>query len=83
MQEVVMAERNRDRDDDMMDRGSENRVKGTAKEMEGKIRGKVGDAVDDRSEHLKGRAKEMEGKVQKKFGEAQERLGEDDKDRES
>jgi uncharacterized protein YjbJ (UPF0337 family) len=56
-------------------------MKGTAKEMEGKVRGNVGDAIDDRSEHLKGRAKEMQGKAQKKLGEAEQRLSGKDRDR--
>ncbi|MDQ6829095.1 MAG: CsbD family protein [Gemmatimonadota bacterium] len=52
-------------------RGAENQIKGTAKELEGKVRSKVGDAVDNDSESLKGRAKEAEGKVQKNFGKAE------------
>lgn len=55
-------------DKDLKQRGLENQVKGTVKEMEGKVRGNVGDATDNMSEHLKGRAKEAEGKIQKKFG---------------
>ena len=53
---------------DLEQRGVENQVKGTAKEMEGQVRGDVGDATDNTSEHLKGRAKELEGKIQKNFG---------------
>ena len=49
---------------DLNDRGLENQVKGTAKEMKGKIRGDVGDATDNTSEHIK-------GKVQKNFGKAE------------
>lgn len=48
--------------------GLENQVKGTAKEMKGQVRGDVGDATDNTSEHIKGRAQELEGKVQKNFG---------------
>jgi uncharacterized protein YjbJ (UPF0337 family) len=53
---------------DLNQRGLENQVKGTAKEMEGQIRGDLGDATDNSSEHIKGRAKEAEGKIQKNFG---------------
>jgi uncharacterized protein YjbJ (UPF0337 family) len=53
---------------DINDRGLENQVKGTAKEMKGKIRGDLGDATDNTSEHIKGRAEQLEGKVQKNFG---------------
>ena len=56
---------------DLEQRGLENQVKGTAKEMEGQVRGDLGDATDDTSEHVKGRAKELEGKIQKNFGKAQ------------
>jgi uncharacterized protein YjbJ (UPF0337 family) len=53
---------------DLNERGLENEVKGTAKEMKGKIRGDLGDATDNTSEHIKGRAEQLEGKVQKNFG---------------
>ena len=61
--------------------GTENRIEGAAEELEGKIRGGVGDAVDDHDEHLKGRAKEMKGKVKKKFGEVQQDIANRDRDR--
>ena len=57
---------------DLEQRGLENQVKGTAKEMEGQVRGDLGDATDNTSEHIKGRAKELEGKIQKNFGKAQQ-----------
>jgi uncharacterized protein YjbJ (UPF0337 family) len=56
---------------DLNQRGLENQVKGTAKEMEGQFRGDLGDATDNTSEHIKGRAKELEGKIQKNFGKAE------------
>jgi uncharacterized protein YjbJ (UPF0337 family) len=61
---------------DLETRGAENQVKGTAKEVEGKIRGTVGDATDNESEQLKGKAKELEGKVQKNFGKAERNIDE-------
>ena len=61
-------------DKDLEQRGLENQVKGSAKEMEGQVRGDVGDATDNHSEHLKGRAKELEGKIQKNFGKAEKKI---------
>ncbi len=60
-------------DKDLNTRGTENEIKGKAKEMEGKVRGDVGDATDNTSEHLKGRAKELEGKIQKNFGKGEKK----------
>ena len=62
---------------DLEQRGLENQVKGTAKEMEGQVRGDLGDATDNTSEHIKGRAKELEGKIQKNFGKAQQDADDD------
>jgi uncharacterized protein YjbJ (UPF0337 family) len=53
---------------DLNEKGVGNQVKGTAKEMKGKIRGDLGDATDNTSEHIKGRAEQLEGKIQKNFG---------------
>ena len=61
---------------DLEQRGLENQVKGAAKEMEGQVRGDIGDATDNTSEHLKGRAKELEGKIQKNFGKAERKTDE-------
>jgi uncharacterized protein YjbJ (UPF0337 family) len=52
-------------------------VKGTAKEMKGNLRGDVGDATDNNSEHIKGRAEQLEGKFQKNLGKAQKKLDPD------
>jgi len=46
---------------DLNDRGLENQVKGSAKEMKGQIRGDLGDATDNTSEHIKGRAGGVQG----------------------
>lgn len=53
---------------DLNERGVDNQVKGTAKEMKGKIRGDLGDATDNESERIKGRAEELKGKFQKNVG---------------
>jgi uncharacterized protein YjbJ (UPF0337 family) len=59
---------------DLSTRGAENQVKGSAKELEGKIRGTVGDATDNESEQLKGKAQELGGKIQKNFGKAEDNI---------
>ena len=59
--------------DDLGTDGLENRAKGTAKEVQGKVRNAVGGLTGDSSEQLKGKAKELEGKGQRKIGEAEDR----------
>ncbi len=60
-------------DKDLKSRGVENEVKGSAKEMKGQLRGDLGDATDNTSEHIKGRAEELEGKIQKNFGKGEKK----------
>ena len=62
---------------DLNERGLENQVKGTAKEVKGKVRGDLGDATDNSSQHIKGRAEQLEGKIQKNFGKAERKLDPD------
>ncbi len=62
---------------DLNERGIENQVKGSTKEMKGKIRGDLGDATDNTSEHIKGRAEELKGKVQKNFGKGERNVDPD------
>jgi uncharacterized protein YjbJ (UPF0337 family) len=62
---------------DLNERGFENQVKGTGKEMKGQIRGDLGDATDNTSEHIKGRVEEAKGKVQKNIGKAERDLDPD------
>lgn len=59
---------------DLNERGLENQVKGTAKDVKGKIRGDLGDATDNSSQHIKGRAEQLEGKIQKNFGKGERKL---------
>ena len=66
---------------DLHNKGTENRVEGTVDELKGKVRGDVGDATDNHSEHLKGRAEEFKGKVQRKVGEAQQDAARNDNKR--
>ncbi len=62
---------------DLNERGIENQVKGTAKEMKGKLRGDLGDATDNTSQHIKGRVEQAKGNVQKNFGKAEKKLDPD------
>jgi uncharacterized protein YjbJ (UPF0337 family) len=64
---------------DLNERGLKNQVKGTAKEVKGRIRGDLGDATDNPSQHIKGRAEELEGKVQKNFGKGERKADPDNK----
>ncbi len=65
---------------DLHRKGTANRVEGTNEELEGKIRGTVGDAIDDHDEHLKGKAQELKGKAKKKIGELQQDAATPDRD---
>jgi CsbD-like. len=51
--------------------GTDRQIKGAARELEGKVRHKVGDVTDDRSEQIKGKAQEFRGKAERKIGEFQ------------
>ncbi len=64
-------------DKDLNTRGLKNEVKGSAKEMKGKLRGDLGDATDNASEHIKGRVEEEKGKFQKNFGKAERKADPD------
>jgi len=57
--------------DDLGTDGLKNQAKGTAKEVEGKVRNAAGGLTGNTSEQLKGKAKELEGKAQRKVGDAQ------------
>jgi uncharacterized protein YjbJ (UPF0337 family) len=47
-------------------------VKGTAKDIAGKIQRKVGEATGSTSQQVKGGAKQVEGKLQKGAGDVQQ-----------
>ena len=64
-------------DKDLNTRGTENEIKGKAKEMKGNLRGDIGDATDNTSEHIKGRAEQAKGKIQKEFGKGERKLDPD------
>jgi uncharacterized protein YjbJ (UPF0337 family) len=63
--------------DDLDRDGAKKQFKGTAREIEGKIRDKIGGAAGDRGEQVKGKAEEFRGKVERKIGEAESDLAED------
>jgi uncharacterized protein YjbJ (UPF0337 family) len=57
--------------------GVDKQLKGSAREIEGKIRDKVGGFTGDKSEQLKGKAENLRGKVERKIGESESDLAED------
>ena len=65
---------------DMNERANENELKGSAHELKGKMKGDIGDARDDASQHASGRAEELRGKVQKNLGKAERALDPDNTD---
>jgi uncharacterized protein YjbJ (UPF0337 family) len=65
-----------DKDNNMADKGMANEIKGNVKETVGKVRGDLGDAVDNSSEHLKGRAQQAKGNIQKNAGKAEQKIDE-------
>ena len=59
---------------DMATEGAKDRLKGTAKQVEGRIRSAVGGATGDTGEQLKGKGQEIKGKIQEKVGRAKQDL---------
>jgi uncharacterized protein YjbJ (UPF0337 family) len=53
---------------------NKDQVKGTAKEVAGKVQEKAGEVTGSTTQQAKGLAKEAEGKTQKKVGDAKEVL---------
>jgi uncharacterized protein YjbJ (UPF0337 family) len=58
---------------DLATEGAKDELKGTAKELEGRVRSTVGGATGDTSEQLKGKAQEIKGKVQQGIGKAKQK----------
>lgn len=52
---------------------NKDQVKGTAKDVAGKIQRKTGELTGSTTQQAKGLSKQVEGKVQKKVGDAKER----------
>jgi uncharacterized protein YjbJ (UPF0337 family) len=57
---------------DMATEGLKDRLKGGAKQVEGRVLSTVGSASGDTGEDLKGKAQELKGKVQEKLGRAKQ-----------
>ncbi len=57
---------------------NKDQVKGTAKDVAGKIQRKAGEAVGNPEHQLKGAAKQAEGKTQKAYGDVKEDLRDSD-----
>ena len=51
---------------------NQDQVKGSAKEIAGKVQEGVGRAIDSKEQQLKGLAKQIEGKAEKNFGNLKE-----------
>ena len=62
---------------DLATEGGKDRLKGTAKVVEGRVRSAVGGATGDTGEQLKGKAQEIKGKAQQAFGKAKQDLDPD------
>ena len=56
-----------------------NQVKGTAKDVAGKVQRKVGEATGNTSQQIKGAARQVEGKVQKGVGNVEKAAEDADK----
>ena len=60
--------------EDLATKGAEDRIKGTAKIVEGRVRSAVGGATGDTGEQVKGKAQEIKGRVKQAVGKAKQRL---------
>jgi uncharacterized protein YjbJ (UPF0337 family) len=58
---------------DMATEGTADRLKGSAKQVEGRVRNAVGGLSGDNSEQVKGKAQELKGKAQDALGKAKQR----------
>lgn len=56
---------------------NKDQVKGTAKDIGGKIQEKVGEVVGSSEQQAKGISKQVEGKVQETYGDAKEKVVKD------
>ena len=58
---------------DLATDGANDRLKGVAKEVEGRVRGTVGAATGNTGEQVKGKAQEIKGKVRRSIGKTKQR----------
>jgi uncharacterized protein YjbJ (UPF0337 family) len=54
---------------------NKSQIKGSAKDVAGKVQQKVGEATGNTNQQVKGVAKQIEGKVQKAAGDVEEAVG--------
>jgi uncharacterized protein YjbJ (UPF0337 family) len=59
---------------DLATEGSEDRLRGAAKQVEGRVRNAVGGLTGNTGEQVKGKGQELKGKVQETAGKAKQRL---------
>ena len=59
---------------DLASEGAKDRLKGAAKQAEGRIRSTVGGATGDTCEQLKGKGQEIKGKAQQEIGKTKQDL---------
>jgi uncharacterized protein YjbJ (UPF0337 family) len=59
---------------------NKDQVKGTAKQIAGKVQEKTGKLLKNRKQRVKGAAKQAAGKVQETYGDARDDLERDDDD---
>lgn len=57
-----------------------NQVKGTAKDIAGKVQEKIGEVTGSTGQQVKGTAKQVEGKLQKGVGDVQQAAKDADKE---
>ena len=62
---------------DMNKKGAANEAKGAMKEAGGRVKGDVGDALDNSKMHAEGRADQVKGNIQKNLGKAERALDPD------
>lgn len=62
---------------DLNKKGAANEVKGAMKEAGGRLKGDVGDALDNSDMHAKGRVEQVKGNIQKNVGKAQRAMDPD------
>lgn len=62
---------------DLNKKGAANEAKGAMKEAGGRLKGDVGDALDNSDMHAKGRVEQVKGNIQKNLGKAERAMDPD------
>lgn len=58
---------------------NKDQMKGTAKDVAGKVQQKVGEMTGNKTQQVKGAAKQAEGKVQKRVGDVEQAIDKADR----